>query len=187
VESLSDEVLMGHLALGSSAALPVLIARHRTRLFALLLRATGRRSDAEDLFQETWLRVGRQAQRYDPSRPFGPWLATLASRLAIDFARAGARHQPAPRQADEQLPETASSRPTPEALVAQAQARSEVAEALQSLPPHLREAVLLRYFNELDEQAMAEALRVPKGTVKSRLHHGLKALRAALAQDSDDE
>lgn len=173
---------MGHVALGSADALPVLIARHRTRLFALLLRATGRRSDAEDLFQETWLRVGRQAQRYDPTRPFGPWLATVASRLAIDFARAGARHEPAP-QSSETAPETASSKPTPEALVAQAQARAEVADALQALPVHLREAVLLRYFSELDEQAMAEALRIPKGTVKSRLHHGLKALRAALAQE----
>ncbi len=177
---------MGHLALGSAEALPVLIARHRTRLFALLLRATGRRSDAEDLFQETWLRVGRQAQRYDPSRPFGPWLATVASRLAIDFARVGARHAPAD-EPEGGAPEVATSKPTPEALVAQAQSRAEVAEALKSLPPHLREAVLLRYFDELDEQSMAQSLNIPKGTVKSRLHHGLKALRAALTGEPHDD
>ena len=180
--TLSDEALMARLALGETGVLSLLVSRNRRRVFAVLLRATGRRDDAEDLFQETWIRVARRAVTFDPARPFSPWIAGIATHLAIDWMRSSATRSARAAPWSSKEIETVPHR-VPEPVPDEDARRAEMASALASLPEQLREAVLLRYFDELSEKEMAEKLDVPPGTVKSRLHHALRALRNTLSKE----
>ena len=91
MDALADEALMSQVAVGETRALGVLIRRYRGQVYGSLLRATGRSSDAEDLFQETWIRVGQRAHTFDPSRSFAPWLGVVTTRVAIDWSRSADR------------------------------------------------------------------------------------------------
>lgn len=178
---LSDEALVMRLAVGDARCFATLIERHRRLVFAVLLRATGRHADAEDLFQDTWLRVARGASRFDPARPFTAWLRQICTRLAIDWIRARATRGFVMTAADDELvAQAADEAPSAPEALAGAATSAQAARALALLPERLREAVLLRYFEDQSEQAMAAQLAVPAGTVKSRLHGALRALRAEL-------
>src|SRR5678815_2762606 len=87
----SDETLMVRVAVGDSTALETLIHRYRKRIYGVLVRGVGRSADADDLFQETWIRVARRAATFDPTRPFAPWVARVAANLAIDWLRTNAK------------------------------------------------------------------------------------------------
>ncbi len=170
----SDEELMAALARGDEGALGRLMERHGALLHGLLVRLLGDGAAAEDLFQETWIRIVRAAPRFDPRRRFRPWAVRIATNLARDEhrrrrLRLGGGHRPAE---EERAPEGGDP----------AEA-GELRERLRALPPHLREPLVLRYFGGLDEGEIAAALDIPRGTVKSRLHHAVKRLRAAYRED----
>lgn len=116
---LTDEAIVARLAVGDTVAFPVLVTRYRSRVYAVLMRATGRSQEAEDLFQETWIRVARGAAGFDPSRRFSSWVARIATNIAIDWMRA------------------ASSRPS-----AGAGHEGDVAEHAASDLPSARESML---------------------------------------------
>jgi RNA polymerase sigma-70 factor (ECF subfamily) len=178
----SDEALVARVAVGDSMALEHLIRRYRKRVYGVLMRGVGRSADADDLFQETWIRVARRASTFDPARKFAPWVATIATNLAIDWLRGNAKL--VFDDAAGHL-ERNTSIPDPAQTMSAAQAQHNVTRALASLPEHMRQAILLRYFDELTEEEMATNLGIPKGTVKSRLHNALKSLRMGLG-DHDD-
>jgi RNA polymerase sigma-70 factor (ECF subfamily) len=176
MDALADEALMSQVAVGETRALGVLIRRYRGQVYGSLLRATGRSSDAEDLFQETWIRVGQRAHTFDPSRSFAPWLGVVTTRVAIDWSRSADR-----RASSEGFDEeAASAEANAEQRLGQHHDQRRVAHALEQLPEHMRAAILLRYFHELTEREVSARLGIPTGTVKSRVHNGLKALRDAL-------
>ena len=184
VEKHSDEELAARAAMGDTRALGVLVQRYRSRVYAITLRATGRTEVADELFQETWTRVARRIPTFDPARPFSKWMLSIAINLSIDHARRTTvrRGEQLSTPADV---EAAPGRATPadHELMAEEE-RLQVAAALQKLPEAMRTAVLMRYFEDQSEQAMATVLEVPAGTVKSRLHHALKKLRAQLQRTS---
>ncbi len=157
---------------GDEEALGILLDRYRSRLFGFLIRRIGDPSAAEDLFQETWLRVVRARERFDPDRRFSTWLFQIANNLCRDRAR---RRAVAGRYAESMLEQTRndpgrrSAPPLDERL--------DMQRRLAALPDHLREVLLLRYYHQLGEREIAEAVGVPPGTVKSRLHSAVKALR----------
>jgi RNA polymerase sigma-70 factor (ECF subfamily) len=125
MDSLSDEALMARVAVGQTDALNILVPRYRSRVYAVLLRATGTPADAEDLFQETWIRVARRANTFDPSRSLAPWVAGIATNLAIDWTRSPSRRE---RLAlgDDNQPEIVSPLPNPEHDANIAQNRSRI-------------------------------------------------------------
>jgi RNA polymerase sigma factor (sigma-70 family) len=166
----SDEELMEAVARGDERALGLLVDRHGARIHAHLARMTGSGDDADDLLQETWVRVARSARTYTSGRPVRPWLYGIASNLARDLGR-----RRAVRARGDALA-TADREPgaAPQARVVEGRA---LRERVARLPERLREVVLLRYFEDLDEAEMAEALGVPRGTVKSRLHGAIQALK----------
>jgi len=184
---LSDEAIVARIAVGDTRAFPVLVARYRRRVYAVLVRATGRPQDADDLFQETWIRVARGAARFDPCRQFASWVARIATNVAIDWMRAAGTRARFNAGADEDAADdAASSGPiASEAMVAEIE-RRRLATALASLPERMREAILLRYFEGLSEHAMSAQLGVPQGTVKSRLSNAVGALRRALVEEAPD-
>jgi RNA polymerase sigma-70 factor (ECF subfamily) len=162
----TDEELMVQLQAGSESALETLVERWRAPLFGFLVRRSPP-ADADDLFQETWLRVVRARRRFDPRRRFSTWLFQIANNLCRDRfrrggvaarARAVLAEAPAPGAPDPSL-------------------RIDLARRLAALPERLREVLVLRYYRDLGESEIAELLGVPAGTVKSRLHAALRALR----------
>lgn len=163
----SDEELMASVARGDERALSTLVERYAGRMHAHLVRMTGSGEDAEDLLQETWLRVARAARGFEHGRSVRPWLFGIASNLARDLYRRRAVRR---RLASEARSECQPSAPRPlESL--------ELRDRVGRLPDRLREVLWLRYYEDLSEAEMAEALGIPRGTVKSRLHGAIRELK----------
>lgn len=181
---LADEAIVARLAVGDDAAFGELVDRHRATVYGVLRRAVASSADADDLFQETWLRVVRGASRFDPSRPFTPWLRQVATNAAMDWLRRRQARPPLATRDDEQA-HGAADVPLADAALGHGGDLRAAQAAMANLPPRLREALLLRYFDDLSEREMAARLAVPAGTVKSRLHHALAALRATLRPDEE--
>jgi RNA polymerase sigma-70 factor, ECF subfamily len=164
-----------------------LVEQYQHRLYRYLLRLVSQPSTAEDLFQQTWLRVMERIQYYDPKRSFEGWLFAVAHNLAIDHLR-----KRKPESLDEPLPsgETQSDMTRSDSPGALEQFLSKekascVAEAVSELPPAFREVITLRFEEEMKLEEIAGVLALPMGTVKTRLHRALKALRQIMRKNSD--
>src|SRR5262245_20523209 len=162
----SDETLVARVARGDARALELLCRRWERPLYAFLTRQTGGR-DADDLYQDTWLRVVRAAPRFDPSRRFSTWLFQIPLNRCRDW-----RRRPPPEPVDPaQLVRTPAAAGTSDA-------RLDAERLLAALPETHRAAVILRYWHDCDEAEVARVLGIPRGTVKSRLHHAMRRLVA---------
>lgn len=164
----TDEVLVARLAAGDQAALEELLRRWDRPLHAFVARHTGG-GDVEDLRQETWMRVVRAADRFQPGKKFSTWLFAIALNLCRDWRR----RPPSPP-----LPPATVERVLGDGEPAPPEAALDAQELLAGLPEDLRSAVVLRYYHDMSEQQMAEVLEVPRGTVKSRLHQAVRKLMA---------
>lgn len=182
----TDEVLCQRLAQGEESALRVLVCRHRNRIWGLLLRSTANEADAEDLFQEVWIRVVRAAGDFDPGQRFAPWLYRIVVNLLRDAARRR-KAMPVAPTADGVLPERGSRERPADELVAASQEARALHRAIASLPEGQRDVLLLRWIEGLGEREVAEAVGIPPGTVKSRLHHAMKNLRSLLVRPAGEE
>jgi RNA polymerase sigma-70 factor, ECF subfamily len=187
--AISWEVLVGldaevaRLRRGDLDALAELVARYQNRLYRYLLRLVRQPAEAEDLFQQTWLRVAVQIRKYDPRRNFEAWFFTLARNLAIDHLR---RVHPESLDAREENENSAtpaalrsSEPPAVETLIARERAYY-LATAMEDLPVMYREVLSLRFEEEMKIEEIAEVLDAPLSTVKSRLRRGLESLRQNL-------
>jgi RNA polymerase sigma-70 factor, ECF subfamily len=161
----TDEALVAQVAHGDEQALAELLRRWERPLAHFLHRRTGGR-DVEDLYQEVWLRVVRAAERFDGDRRFSTWLFQIALNLSRDWRR----REPASAGAVDLSGEVAA----PMA----ADAGVDVERLLARLPEAQREVVALRYLHDLSEEEVATLLDIPRGTVKSRLHHAIARLNA---------
>ena len=179
-EEPSDADLAQRIGRGDRDAAQILIERHQTLVRAFLLRLTGRHDLADDLAQETFLRVLKYAARYNPQYAMRTWLLTIARRLWINHLRhAGKRG--ASRLADD----LASNGPGPGE---QAERNDELAadrqmldDAMTVLTEPQQTAVLLFHQQELSLADAAKVMAMPIGTVKSHLHRARAALRRVLA------
>ncbi|MGQ0733929.1 MAG: RNA polymerase sigma factor [Acidobacteriota bacterium] len=162
--------------------LEALIERYQHRVFRYLLYFTRDRALAEDTFQETWLRVVERGAQYNPRFAFEAWLLTVARNVAIDQMR---RRRPmalaetAAQDAaeDESGPaDPPTADPSPFDLAAENEQARRVAAALAGIPAYYREALTLRFHEDLSLQEIAEVTRVPLSTAKSRVRRGLDLL-----------
>jgi RNA polymerase sigma-70 factor, ECF subfamily len=183
--SLAVDRDVARLRRGDLDALAELVARYQNRLYRYLLRMLRQPAEAEDLFQQTWLRVAEKIGAFDPNRNFDAWLFTLARNLAIDHLR---RIQPqsldepvaaerSPESRIEQLIST-SSLPFDRALASER--RSRIAEAMERLPVIYREVLALRFEEEMKIEEIAQVIGAPVSTVKTRLRRSLEQLRTGL-------
>lgn len=157
-----------------------LIEQYQHRLMRYLLFLTGKREVAEDLFQETWMRVLMRGAQYNGKARFDTWLFTIARNLVIDLSRkrtmASIDEMNDTREDDRPF-EVAMDGPSP---LEQFQARensAEVGEVLLKLESSYREVLVLRFYEELSLEEIAGVTRAPLSTVKSRLYRGLAALK----------
>lgn len=168
-------------ATGDRAAMPSwdeLVRQHADRVYRLAYRLSGNQHDAEDLTQETFIRVFRSVQSYQPGT-FEGWLHRITTNLFLDMVRRRARIRM------EALPEdydrVPSVGPTPEQIYHDALLGPDLQAALDSLPPEFRAAVVLCDIEGLSYEEIGATLGVKLGTVRSRIHRGRQALRDYLA------
>ncbi len=161
-----------------------LVERYHYRLFRYLLYLTGRRETAEDLFQETWLRVLERGRQYDGKSKFEAWLFTIARHLVIDRQR---RRQfwreerlDQSHDAPKALAPEAKERSTALELVARRETSEQLGTALGCLPATYREVLVLRFQEEMTLDEIADVVAAPLSTVKSRLYRSLEAMRQLL-------
>lgn len=172
---------MAAVLAGNQSALAVLVGRHHAPLLSYLYRLVGGdRPLAEDLVQETLLRVLRQ-RTYQANRPFKPWLYTIATNLSRDhFKSAAVRQSQGGPNDEEALLRLRDPGASPEMRTLAAEQSSEVRLALAHLREEYRLVILLRFYQGFTMREIAETLRIPVGTVKSRLSMGVHRLRSML-------
>ena len=177
---------VARLRRGDLNALSELIARYQNRLYRYLLRMVRQPAEAEDLFQQTWLKVVEKVRSFDVTRNFDAWLFTLARNLAIDHLR-----RVRPQSLDEPLADNGhcatvadripSRDCTPLEAALAVERRTHIDEAMAALPMIYREALTLRFEDGMKIEEIAQVIEVPVSTVKSRLRRSLEQLRSALA------
>ena len=162
--------------------LDALIAQYQHRLLRYLQHLTGNRAIAEDLFQETWMRVLEKGHLYDGKSRFVTWLLTIAHNVAIDHLR---RKHPTSldemRDNEDGAPfEVEDARPSPFDQAAACEESAHLEAALQQLPLIFREVLTLRIHEQMKLEEIAKLIHIPVATVKTRLYRGVMALRPAL-------
>lgn len=156
-----------------------IVRDHSPRVYRLAYRLTGNRQDAEDLAQETFVRVFRSLHTFTPGT-IGGWLHRITTNLFLDQARRKSRirFDPLAEDADSRLP---GRDPGPERSFEFNNLDVDVQAALEALPPEFRAAVVLCDLEGLSYDEVAEALGIKLGTVRSRIHRGRSMLRTSLA------
>ena len=178
-----DEALLLAHRQGDANAFGPLVERYRRELYHFLVRFTGNRAAAEDVFQEAFLQVHQSAGTFDVSRRFRPWLFTIAANKARDYLRSANRRAAVPLQdrlgeggeGGEFIALLESAEPDPEAIIEHKEMQTRVQDTVNALPEHFREILLLGYFHQFPYRQIAEMLSIPLGTVKSRLHSAVGA------------
>jgi len=172
-----ERELIRRLKRGDGAAAAGLVTSYGEALLRYLTAIVGNRSDAEDAFQETWVRVIDRIASFDDGLPFGPWLFRVARNQAFDLLRrrrlrtwlGGSRDDDTPG------PEPSACDRHPEELMA----RQLAGRLLQTMNATQRELLALRFAAGLSYEEIAAVCRVPIGTIKSRLHRALDTLATA--------
>ncbi|MDI7277074.1 MAG: sigma-70 family RNA polymerase sigma factor [Anaerolineae bacterium] len=172
----SDEQLMLEVGRGSAEAFEALYERYRRPLYGFILRCVHDRTVAEDLYQDTFLRLLRAAPRWRPQARLSTWLYRVALNVCLDAQR---KHR-AGRMDPAAVEAVADPRPGPHECAQSAELLQDLGQAMARLPLEQRAVLLLRYCEGLAEREVAEIMGCPPGTVKSRLHHALRRLREQL-------
>src|SRR5579863_10368042 len=181
----ADDVIV-RMRRGDPDALAALISRYQHRLYRYLLRLVREPAAADDLFQQTWLRVMEKIGRYDTRRNFEAWLFSVAHNLAIDSWR-GKRGESLDDPGDsDDLPSQRLRSGDPDALerLLDFERGAMLAACMHELPAIHREVLTLRFEEDMQLEDIAEVAGVPLSTVKSRLRRALDGLRAAMAARS---
>lgn len=187
----TDEELMIAFRGGDPRAFELLVLRHRAPVYNFILRLAGSPARAEDLLQETWLKVVRGAGGWQPKARFTTWVYTIARNLCVDSAR-----KESYRKADSlDAPQGASGEGrtlgealadegdrSPDRVAHNHRVRPLIERALQSLPPEQREVFLLREYSGIPFKEIAQVTGVPEPTVKSRMRYALEGLRRKLQE-----
>jgi RNA polymerase sigma-70 factor (ECF subfamily) len=173
---------------GDAVAWEEIVQRYNRRIYNICYRFAGSADDAQDLTQEVFIKMYRTLSSYDVERgAFMTWLTTMTRNLLVDHFRKTKQDRvtdsmdAAPSEHEDSMPISEHIEDKglpPDARVQSRETGQVVHEALQKLSPELREAVILRDLQDMDYREIATVLKVPEGTVKSRINRG----RAELAR-----
>jgi RNA polymerase sigma-70 factor (ECF subfamily) len=171
-----DVDLVRRAAAGDGAAVLSLYDRHAPSILALAIRILGSRDEAEEVVQESFVRVWQDAAGYDPARAgFRAWICTIARNRALDLLRRrGTAHR---ARADIDVPEASVP---PDVIASDGESAAKVRAALASLPEAQRKAIELAYYEGLTHVEIASRTKTPLGTVKTRILDGMRKLRGLL-------
>lgn len=188
----SNETLMVRFRDGDVRAFEILLGRHQKPVYEFVLRSVGSHNTAvaEELVQETFLRVVKQAKSYEQRAKFTTWLYTLARNLCIDNSRRMVhRKTRSLDQPDEEgqtlLDRTAAQGPAVDRKVIGQQLQTRLQQAIDALPEDQREVFLMREQADLSFKEIADIIGISENTVKSRMRYALEKLRAQLEEYQD--
>jgi RNA polymerase sigma-70 factor (ECF subfamily) len=182
----SDESALISAARGGDvASYEELVRRHQGLAFRVAFLVVGQRDSAEDAVQEAFFKAYRALGRFDPARPFRPWLLSIVANEARNARKANMRRANLSTRYGEAL-RLDRAPGSPHEVARLNERRSKLLTALEALDEDQRLTISLRYFMELTEQEMANVLRCRPGTVKSRLNRSMARLRHVINERFPD-
>jgi RNA polymerase sigma-70 factor (ECF subfamily) len=173
MESDTQQIALG-LRQGCVVVLEALVEQYQYRLVRYLIYLLGRRDGVDDLVQETWLRVLERGSSYDGHSRFEPWLFKVARNIGVDAMR---KQGMASLDSNDDGVRRASDDPSPFTVAARTEDADRLARSLQALEPVYREALVLRFQEDLSLQEISAIVGAPVSTVASRIYRGLATLR----------
>jgi RNA polymerase sigma-70 factor (ECF subfamily) len=181
----TDEELVARSKTGDIDSFNQLVRRWERPIFALAYRTLGREEDARDVTQETFLRAFRALAGFKGDAKFSSWLYRIALNLCRDWMRRERRAPVVEMPEGVELEQVAADRgpaETVEDLAARAELSREVAKAMERLPAEQRQAIILKEYHGLTFQEIADLMKCPLSTVKTRVYQGLSTLRKQLGE-----
>lgn len=176
-----DEELLDRLAANDETAFRMLVERHIDRAFSIALRIVGSRADAEDVVQDTMLKVWTHRGRWQQGRAkFSTWLYRVITNRCIDL-----RRQPRTDDVDA-VPEPADTRPDAASTMQREEVTDLLEQAMQQLPEHQRIAVIFSYHEDMSNGEIAEVMQTTVAAVESLLKRGRQQLKAILRRHERD-
>ncbi|CAA9359913.1 MAG: hypothetical protein AVDCRST_MAG68-4337 [uncultured Gemmatimonadetes bacterium] len=188
--ALTDHELVALAQKGSEKAYRELLGRYQRPVFSLIYRMLRDREQAEDLAQETFVRVFNHIDRYDPKYKFSSWIFKIATNLTIDHIRKkevatvsidGSRYAVTADEIEASTISVASDDENPEELLEAKELGSSIEEAIGGLRAEYRTAILLRHVEGREYQEIADIMGLPLGTIKTFIHRARKELQGKLA------
>ncbi|MEX0893969.1 MAG: sigma-70 family RNA polymerase sigma factor [Gemmatimonadota bacterium] len=187
---LTDQEVVAHAREGRESAYRELIGRYQRPVFSLIYRVVRDREKAEDLAQDTFIKVLNAIDRYDPTRKFSSWIFKIAHNTALDHVRKkqpvtlsidGSPHARTSAEVEASRLTPESTDETPEEYTASRELGSEIEAAIGTLRPEYRAAITLCHVEGRPYEEIAEIMDVPLGTVKTFIHRGRNELKKKLA------
>jgi RNA polymerase sigma-70 factor (ECF subfamily) len=182
----SSEELMARIAKGDESVFEILVERHQTSILNLIYRYTGDRTQAKDLAQEVFIRVWKSAKTYKPEAKFTTWLYRITANLCFNELKASRRKKwfsfnRLDEDGEHTLEETlADSAPSAEDLLLEKERTRQISEALQSLPDNQRMALVLKRYDDLSYQEIAQVIGCSVSAVESLLVRAKRNLQEKL-------
>jgi len=183
----SDAELIERCLRRDNTAWDQIVARFRRKIFHIAYKFTGRHDEAEDLSQEILLKVFRSLDKFHRDADFSTWLSSVARNYCIDHYRASKREKEVLVEDLVAFDLAPAASGNPHRALEERDRQSFVRRGLEMLPDKLREAVILRDLQGLTYQEMADRLRLPEGTVKSRINRGREELARLLLRAQQPE
>ena len=185
VANTNDATLLRQMAAGDERAAGALYDRYGRALYAVAYRIAGQKADAEEVVMEAFAQAWREAQRFEPGRgSVAAWLTMIVRSRALDLVRSRDRRQRITAHAAREEPESAPAMSAwagnPGTGVEHAEQRGQIEAALQALSAPQRQAIELAFYDGLSQSEIAERLKEPLGTIKTRVRLGMQKLRDAL-------
>ncbi|MCA8940273.1 MAG: sigma-70 family RNA polymerase sigma factor [Planctomycetes bacterium] len=177
-----DFELLTEFRKGDASAFEALVLRHTKLTFSFIYRMVGNQNAADDLFQETWLKVLRKAHTYRPTAKFTTWLLQIARNSTYDYFKRENLRQHVSLDAQVLIDEGSmaslvpSKGPQPEEVLLSAEMFDAVQKAICRLPIKQQEALVLRVYEKMPYADIAELLEAPEGTVKYWVHESIRLL-----------
>lgn len=190
----TDERLLADFLDGDERAFSQLVRLYSRDLFLFVARFVRDQAAAEDIVQDAFIQVHHSAHSFDATRRFRPWLFTIAANKARDYLRTRGRRREVAMSFDSGDGDASSfldflsdAGPAPDVAIELDEQRARVRGIVAALPDHLREVLMLAYFQRFPYKEMAEMLDIPLGTVKSRLHAAVTKFAEAYKREFTDE
>ncbi|HEU0073651.1 MAG TPA: sigma-70 family RNA polymerase sigma factor [Dehalococcoidia bacterium] len=170
---------------GDMEAFEALVRAYEEAAFRAAYLIVRNEAEAQDVAQEAFVRAYRSLGRFDPEKPFRPWLLRIVTNLALNSIRGARRRDDAGKRLERAV-DVHASMPSPEAAALAGEQSQRLWQALGELDEQDQAVLYLRYFLDVSEQEAAAAIRRPAGTVKSRLHRALGRLRVLIEERYPD-
>ena len=191
----TDEALLAAHIDGDIGAFPELMERYKNDILHFLIRFMGSRAAAEDVFQESFLQIHISAETFDPTRRFKPWLFTIAANKGRDWHRKHSKRTVMSLSQDvggegegaRFVDLMESDTELPDADLLNSEQINGVRTVVDQMPSHLREILLLSYFQQMSYVQISDSLEIPLGTVKSRLHAAVATFGNAWQSVQEEE